>query len=270
MSKPKRKARYILRFDDICPTMNWTVWEQIEVLLDRYSVCPILAVVPDNLDNNLNIEPARADFWEKVRCWQAKGYAIALHGYQHNYVNKNPGLMRLTRQSEFSGLARKEQEEKICKGLEIFRAHGVRADAWVAPSHSFDQTTLDVLQCHGVDVVSDGLWSRPVFDANGMTWIPQQLWGFRPKEAGVWTVCFHHNDWDLEMIQLFGRELNIYASYMTDLKSICLVGNINKLTLGDRLHASADWGLNHSIFVRKIGIKRLASRLKSLFRSGKA
>jgi len=268
MSKPERKARYILRFDDICPTMNWTVWDQIEELLDRYSVCPILAVVPDNVDFNLMLEPARTNFWEKVRQWQAKGYAIALHGYQHKYVNKNPGLMRLTRQSEFSGLAREEQEEKIRKGLEIFRAHGVHADAWVAPSHSFDQTTLDVLQCHGVDVVSDGLWRRPVLDVKGMTWVPQQLWGFRPKEAGVWTVCFHHNDWNSEKIELFGKELNIYAPEITDLKSIFFVGNIDKLALSDKFHALADWVLNHSNFVRKIGIKRLASRFKSLFKSG--
>lgn len=270
MSKTKSKARYILRFDDICPTMNWTVWEKIEALLDKYSVCPILAVVPDNVDANLMVEPARTDFWEKVSQWQAKGYAIALHGYQHKYVNKNPGLMRLTKQSEFSGLAREEQEEKIRQGLEIFSAHGIRADAWVAPSHSFDQTTLDVLQCHGVDVVSDGLWRRPVLDARGMTWVPQQLWGFRPKDAGVWTVCFHHNDWSPEKIEIFGKDLDVYASEITDLTAIRSVIHIQKLALSDRLEASADWVLNHSSLVQKIGLKRVASRFKSFFRTGKA
>ncbi len=44
------KARYLIRFDDICPTMNWTIWEQVEQVLRTYHVQPILAVVPDNQD----------------------------------------------------------------------------------------------------------------------------------------------------------------------------------------------------------------------------
>ncbi|HET8715597.1 MAG TPA: DUF2334 domain-containing protein, partial [Holophagaceae bacterium] len=99
-------ARYILRFDDICPTMNWEVWEAIEALLDRHGVKPILAVVPDNQDPKLQVDAPRADFWDRVRGWQAKGYTIALHGYQHRYINRNAGIMGLTHQSEFAGLPR--------------------------------------------------------------------------------------------------------------------------------------------------------------------
>jgi len=28
--------RVILRFDDLCPTMKWTVWDSIEEVLDRH------------------------------------------------------------------------------------------------------------------------------------------------------------------------------------------------------------------------------------------
>ena len=60
-------TRYILRFDDICPTMNWAAWEAIEALLTRHDVRPILAVVPDNRDPKLVVDPPMADFWAQVR-----------------------------------------------------------------------------------------------------------------------------------------------------------------------------------------------------------
>ena len=76
-------ARYLVRFDDICPTMNWAAWSRIETVLDRHGVAPILAVVPDNRDPKLMVDNSRADFWARVRGWQTKGWTIALHGFQH-------------------------------------------------------------------------------------------------------------------------------------------------------------------------------------------
>ena len=46
-------ATYLVRFDDICPTMNWEAWEQVENVLVSEGIRPILAVVPDNRDENL-------------------------------------------------------------------------------------------------------------------------------------------------------------------------------------------------------------------------
>ena len=90
MSTDSADARYLIRFDDICSTMNWTVWDAIESQLIRHSIRPILAVVPDNHDPKLIVEVARADFWERVRSWQRAGYAIAMHGYEHRYVTTMP------------------------------------------------------------------------------------------------------------------------------------------------------------------------------------
>src|SRR5262245_38354882 len=80
MSTVMTESRYLIRFDDICSTMNWLVWDAIESQLIRYAVRPILAVVPDNRDPNLIVDPPRSDFWERVRRWQSRGYTIALHG----------------------------------------------------------------------------------------------------------------------------------------------------------------------------------------------
>ena len=41
-------TRVVLRFDDLCPTMKWSVWDAIEKVLDRHGVHPIVAIVPDS------------------------------------------------------------------------------------------------------------------------------------------------------------------------------------------------------------------------------
>ncbi|HEU4950859.1 MAG TPA: DUF2334 domain-containing protein [Holophagaceae bacterium] len=240
-------ARYILRFDDICPTMNWEVWEAIEALLDRHGVRPILAVVPDNQDPKLQVDAPRADFWERVRGWQAKGYTIALHGYQHRYINRNPGIMGLTRQSEFAGLPRAEQEAKLRAGLAIFEAEGVRADAWVAPSHSFDKVTVALLAELGVPVISDGLWPRPFTSGEGLLWIPQQLWGFRPRPAGIWTVCNHHNGWSSRRLAQFAADLEAYGPRMTDAATAAREYQGRRLSLGDRWQALREFIWTHRV-----------------------
>jgi hypothetical protein len=214
------ESHYLIRFDDICPTMNWTVWKGIEAHLVRHGVRPILAVVPDNRDPNLMVEPPREDFWKQVREWQAMGWTIALHGYQHVYVNKNPGLLRLTPQSEFAGLSHQEQEDKLKRALAIFAEHGVHADAWVAPSHSFDLTTVKILANLGVSVISDGLWPWPFSEEGPMTWVPQQLWTFQPRPRGVWTICNHPNGWTDAKVEWFGEMLESYAPKMTNLPAV--------------------------------------------------
>lgn len=241
------ECRYLLRFDDICPTMNWKVWEAIEGQLLIHRVRPILAVVPDNRDPNLKIDPPRADFWDRVRQWQAMGFTIALHGYQHVYVNNNPGIMRLTYQSEFAGLPHHEQEIKLRRALAIFAEHGVRADAWVAPSHSFDHNTVSILADLGVQVISDGLWPWPFTDGQRVTWVPQQIWTFRPKRAGVWTVCQHHNAWSARETEQFAQLLAAYASKMTDVPSVLQAYAGRQLTWAARWSAFRDWMWNHRV-----------------------
>jgi Uncharacterized protein conserved in bacteria (DUF2334) len=236
---------YLIRFDDICPTMNWSTWEAIEALLIKHRVRPILAVVPDNCDPALEIDPPNPDFWERVRQWQSRGYTIALHGHQHVYVNTNPGLMRLTPQSEFAGLPYADQKRKLRLALDIFSQNGVRAEAWVAPSHSFDRTTVAVLKELGVRVISDGLWPWPHADRAGITWVPQQLWNFLDKSEGVWTVCCHHNNWDERKLQEFESHLETYSSRISDVSTILTRYTGRKMTFNDTMAAAMDWAWNH-------------------------
>jgi predicted deacetylase len=202
---------YLVRFDDICPTMNWRVWDEIEGILVRNQVRPILAVVPDNRDSALMADAPRADFWDRVRQWQSWGWTIALHGYQHIYVNRNPGLVGIKANSEFAGLPRPEQERKLRAGMAIFQKEGIGTETWVAPSHSFDETTLDLLKLIGIRIISDGFTPVHFLDRRGMVWIPCQQWDrIRPVRAGVRTLCIHHNPWSGESVDWFSRSIQAH------------------------------------------------------------
>lgn len=232
------KARYLIRFDDICPTMSWSVWVRIEPLLDRYGIAPILAVVPDNQDPHLNVEAPRPDFWAWVRERQAAGWCIAVHGYRHLYETSNSGIMKINPRSEFAGLPRSVQREKLTRALEIFKENEVRADAWIAPGHSFDATTVSVLLELGVTTISDGFYRRPV-QYLGAYWIPQQLWHFRRMPAGVWTVCLHCNPYGESELCRLRNWLAEYHEAITTVEEVKQQYAARPIGLADRLFSAA-------------------------------
>ncbi len=249
-------ARYLVRFDDIAPGMAWKRWAQIEALLVAHEVRPILAVVPDNVDPELEVEPRIDDFWERVRGWQERGWTIGLHGHRHDYVNTDGGLLGLNPASEFAGLSYKDQQHKIRAGLAIFTEHGVRADAWIAPSHSFDRTTVSVLLEEGVDVISDGFGLRAGRTGDGAVWVPQQLWSFRPRPVGTWTVCLHHNSWSEADLQRFDAALAANRNRITDLATVVADARRTPLRQGDRLLA----GTQRRVLLTKRRLASAASR----------
>lgn len=226
-------ARYLVRFDDICPTMNWDVWERVEELLDHHGVRPLVAVVPDNRDVKLRVGRENADFWNRARAWQEKGWAIGLHGYQHVYETADPGIVGVNAYSEFAGLARGRQEEKIDAALGIMAREGLRPVVWVAPAHSFDGVTLDVLASRGLRVVSDGLYTRPVLDAAWITWIPQQMWRFRRMPFGLWTVCCHHNNWRPDDCARFEEDLRLYRRDIVSVGDALRAGSVAERSVWD-------------------------------------
>jgi len=103
MPLPLGATRYLLRFDDICPTMNWEIWSEIVAALLKKELKPILAVMPDNQDETLRISLPANNFWERVRAWQAFDWTIGVHGYQHRYVSRHRGIVTGRRKSEFAG-----------------------------------------------------------------------------------------------------------------------------------------------------------------------
>jgi hypothetical protein len=200
--------------------MNWKVWSEIEAALVERNLKPILAVVPDNQDQVLKVDPPVEDFWERVRTWQARGWTIALHGYQHRYVICHPGIVTPRKKSEFAGLPAEEQEEKLRRGAKIFRHHGIRSHLWIAPSNSFDAFTVSLLHRVGISMICDGHFRFPFLCQKNMFWIPQQLFGFRPAPPGVWTVCYHHNHWTSADVRKFREDLDCYGPEVSSLDDV--------------------------------------------------
>ena len=245
-------ATFLVRFDDICPTMDWASWEQVENVLVLEGVKPLLAVVPDNRDDNLVFGEENKHFWSKVRDWQNMGWSIAVHGYQHLYQTNDPGLVGLNKYSEFSGLSYEQQSKKLQKALSIFESHDIKPNLWIAPAHSFDKVTVRVLSDLGIEVISDGFFKGPVKYMN-MIWIPQQLWKFHDFRSGIWTVCYHVNGMKKEELDGICSDLNHYKESIVSLDYILKNTSINAITTFDHVFSN--------VWVRLIKLKRILSRL---------
>jgi peptidoglycan/xylan/chitin deacetylase (PgdA/CDA1 family) len=228
--QPLKKATYLLRFDDLCPTMNWTVWSEIEAILIQHRVKPILAVVPDNRDSTLRVGAPIKGFWERVRQWQERGWTIALHGHQHRYLTRNAGIVATRKKSEFAGLRLAEQEEKLRRAVQIFQQERIMPRVWVAPGNSFDRVTVSLLPKFGIHIICDGYFRIPFVCPRRMIWIPQQLFQFRPAPTGVWTVCYHPNNWTSEGLQTFRQDVARYQPQIASLEDI-LPGKDERVSL---------------------------------------
>jgi peptidoglycan/xylan/chitin deacetylase (PgdA/CDA1 family) len=228
-------ARYLVRFDDICPGMNWQVWREIEKILADSDVRPMLAVVPSNEDPTLDVAPKEPHFWQHVRDWQARGWTIGLHGYQHRYVTPERGLIGINARSEFAGLPAAEQRDKLRRAVEIFAAEGVRPDVWIAPGHSFDDATVAALHDLGVGAISDGFFFSAHRDRRGMLWVPQQIWSFRPRPFGLWTVCYHHNDWSAGDVRRFAADVAAYRARITSFAEVSGAPHIRERSWTDTI-----------------------------------
>lgn len=212
--------RYLIRFDDVCPTLPWDKWSAIEDVLKCNDIRPIVAVVPDNKDVKLHKARADKNFWQRVRAWQEMGWAIGLHGYQHVYVSKSRGMVGFNRYSEFAGLTFEEQYQKLDAGLKIFEREGVHAKLWVAPAHTFDKNTLRALKYLNVHIVSDGFQPWPHTDCEGLFWIPQQLGRFYRMPSGVWTICIHPEDQLYSDARAFRQKIETFRNYIVDVPTI--------------------------------------------------
>lgn len=189
--------KYLIRLDDACPQMNNLKWQRIESILDKYRIKPMVGIIPHNEDPVTCIEPVDADFMTKALDWQKKGWAIALHGYNHVCTTATGGINPVHKRSEFAGLSLGEQKEKISKGYKVLLAMGLMPKYFFAPSHTFDENTLKaLLKETPIRIISDTIALRP-YKHGAFTVIPCQMGRFRkPPMQGYWTCCFHPNEMD--------------------------------------------------------------------------
>ena len=163
--------KIVFRMDDICPQMDHGRFDRVRQIFDRYDVKPIIGVVPECKDPLLNVDKEDPHFWEMIKQSQQSGWTIAMHGCFHEYVTKENGLLSHSRSSEFAGLSYEEQYRKLEYGRDKLKEYGIETDVFMAPSHSFDKTTIRALKDLGFRCVTDGLTARP-YTYMGMLFVP--------------------------------------------------------------------------------------------------
>jgi predicted deacetylase len=188
--------KYLIRLDDACPFMDTKNWQRMEDILDRYGVKPMVGIIPANADPNTMVESENPLFWDKAKAWEKKGWAIALHGYDHCYISDKgmQGLNPMWSRSEFAGVSLEKQREKIRKGVNLLREHGLEARYFFAPSHTFDENTLQALKEEtNIRIISDTIGRYPY--KIGDFWFIPQITGHCVKMPlnGIYTFCFHPN-----------------------------------------------------------------------------
>ena len=198
---------YLIRLDDASEYMNIEGWDRIEQLLDENGINPLVGVIPENRDPVLTAQFAKdAAFWEKAKHWQEKGWRIALHGYEHVYSTSCGGINPVHNQSEFAGHPLEEQRRKIREGLAVLSGHGLKPDVFFAPSHTFDENTMEALRMESdIRIISDTV-ANDTYCRNGFTFIPQQAGRVRELPFKITTICLHPNftkDPEFEEISAF-------------------------------------------------------------------
>lgn len=226
--------KFLIRLDDACPFMDTKKWQRMEDILDKYGVKPMVGIIPANADPKTMIVPENRAFWDKAKEWQEKGWAIALHGYDHCYISNKgmQGINPMWSRSEFAGVSLEKQKEKIRKGVGILKNHGIDAKYFFAPSHTFDENTLTALfEESDIRVISDTIGRFPYKKEE--FWFVPQITGHCVKMpmTGIYTFCFHPNTMNDQSFINLENFLNAYGSQFSGFEEISLSSYSNKRVL---------------------------------------
>lgn len=184
---------YLIRLDDASDHMHIENWTRMERMLDKNGIQPLVGVIPVNRDPMLLQFPEDSLFWEKAKHWQERGWRIALHGYEHVYSTNCGGINPVHDKSEFAGHTLEEQRRKIGEGFRVLRDKGLKPDVFFAPSHTFDENTLEAPRLEtDVRMISDTV-ANDTYHRNGFTFIPQQAGRVRELPFKLTTICLHPN-----------------------------------------------------------------------------
>lgn len=196
---------YLIRLDDACPWMDEGRWRQVEQILDKYSIKPLVGIIPYNEDALTKIDKENTSFWKLAKAWQEKRWVIALHGYNHVYATACGGINPVHNRSEFAGSDYETQAKKIRKGYGILTDQGLNPTYFFAPSHTFDDNTLKVLREETpIRLVCDTIALYPYKYDKDFVIVPCQMGKFRSIPIdGYWTFCYHPNGMDDNAIMDF-------------------------------------------------------------------
>jgi predicted deacetylase len=215
-------VKYLIRFDDICPTMNWKVFYKFKSLLEEKNIKSILAVIPMNRDKKFNFNENK-EFFKTLRKFKKYGDTIGQHGYTHEYLTKDPGILNINSASEFSGLTYEQQYKRLEQGKNVLINENIWDNIFIAPSHSYDDNTIKAAYELGFRIFSDGYGLYP-YKYKNMIFVPQfNLLNFLINQFlnGFITICVHVNTINEKKIEKMLDFIEKNHSDFTNLQ-ICL------------------------------------------------
>jgi len=197
----------LIRVDDIAENMNWDLMKKSELLFEKYSIKPVLGVIPNNKDSKLLAFPKKNDFWDQVRNWKNKGWEIAMHGYTHVYdkmCQKSDDYFNYGGGSEFVKHSLEIQMSRIKNGLKKFEDEKIKIRAFFAPNHTYDKNTFAALKNCGINEIIDGYGLIP-YAENDIKFIPQLFYKISALPFGIQATQIHLNYWKQEDFDNFEK-----------------------------------------------------------------
>lgn len=180
-----------IRIDDVTKNMDWDKFSRFEAILDKYKICPLIGVIPDNQDETL-LKQDREDYGEWLRRRLRDGWSVAVHGRYHKYTTNKGGVFPLNCFSEFAGLSYERQLELLGGALEQMKVMGIDADIFMAPAHTFDRNTIKALNELGFKYITDGFGFYP-YKKDGIIFLPIASRKGKDvnRDNGYTTIVYH-------------------------------------------------------------------------------
>ncbi len=243
-----KKQRMILRLDDASERMDVEKWQRMEDLLEKYNIMPLVGVIPACKDPAMEKYDADPLFWDKVHRWIKKGWTIAMHGYMHLYETTDGGINPVNKKSEFAGLPYEKQADKIKCAWQIMQKHDITPKLFFAPSHTFDDLTLDAIKAETpIRIISDTP-ACDIYKRRDFVFIPQQSGSVRNLPFKTITFCYHPNT-------MTDRSFSDLEGYLIENKQkFCSVDEL----VCDRKRSVLDMLINKTYFAY-LNLRRLCS-----------
>ena len=185
-----KKNLISVRIDDVSEFMDRTKFLALMDDLEKRNIKGMLGIIPHCCDEKLIQETENLEFWNQIKKYKEEGWILAMHGVNHVYDINARSLVSNSLKSEFAGHPYGFQFEKLKKGVEILKQHGIETNVFFAPGHSYDKNTILALKNLGFRYVSDGR-SNYVYERWGMKFVPCKIYGCPKKAKGHITLALH-------------------------------------------------------------------------------
>lgn len=251
-------AKYIIRLDDACPSMDTVKWNRMEEMLEKHNITPIVGIIPDNKDPLFNYGYDN-EFWEKCIRWQEKKWTIAIHGLNHSlFTHKPEGYFQKSHStnSEWAGIPFEKQYDMLLTGMDILKTKGIFPSCFFAPCHTYDINTVKAIKIYNEDnrplYISDGYALRP-YKKNDVWFLPS-LFDSPHKIGGngYYTFVFHPNNMSVLTFDKLEEFLNGNDSSFVNADQV-MMNYMNQKELGQGI---VGYTLEQGIYIAR-GIRKL-------------